>query len=191
MTTIESHLLRAKEADELGHNLLDFARNLRAQSTVAKERGIFWPKSQTGIVDLATKLLELRQQRSKHLDAALCQDPAWNMLLALFQASPSGTEVSASTIRELSGAYDSTAVRWMAVLVDMGLVELGNMDGQDGEEWVRLTENGVFRMIGTITDMQNVLIAQLLPIEGQSRRNAVTWVREVRSFTDCWPSLSD
>ena len=157
MTATESYLLRAKEADELGHNLLEFARNLRAQSTVAEERRLFWPSNQTGLVDLATKLLELRQQRSKHLDAALCQQPAWNMLLALFQASPTGTEVSASTICKLSGAYERTAVRWMAVLVDMDLVELGNLDDQGGEQWVRLTENGIFRMIRAMTDIQNAL----------------------------------
>jgi DNA-binding transcriptional ArsR family regulator len=70
-----------------------------------------------------------RRLRSRYFDAKLFADPAWDMLLDLFEADLSGARVSTTSLTAASGVPATTALRWIKRMTDSGLLER-RPDGQ-------------------------------------------------------------
>lgn len=153
MTTTELQL-RAEEAEELAQCLLDFARNLRNRPSKSETPRIFWPDSQPALSQAITNILALRRRRPEQLEAALFGEPAWDMLLVLFKASLDRTELTIEEVCKSSGTYESTARRWMAVLVDQHMAELDCEERDDRLKTVRLTEQGSIRMTKILLELR-------------------------------------
>ena len=145
---------RADEFEELGRTLLDHARLLRNQSSRSEPKRIFRPDTISKLILLAEALLAAQDHRLRHLDRNLFGEPAWHMLLFLFQALKSGGCVTADQVCRSSGAFQSTARRWLAVLIDQGLVEICNDAQSDELTPIRLTEFGEIRVTKTLLGMQ-------------------------------------
>ncbi|KPF61806.1 hypothetical protein IP79_14685 [Porphyrobacter sp. AAP60] len=102
----------------------------------------------------AEALLAAQEHRLRHLDGNLFGEPAWHMLLFLFQALKSRGCVTADQVCRSSGAFQSTARRWLAVLIEQGLIETCSDAQSDGLTPVRLTELGEIRVTKILLGMQ-------------------------------------
>jgi DNA-binding MarR family transcriptional regulator len=71
---------------------------------------------------LAKHLLALRARRVEFVSADLLGEPAWDMLLALFVANLEKRRISVSEVALTSGVPTTTALRWMDVLQNKGLI---------------------------------------------------------------------
>lgn len=68
------------------------------------------------------QVIRQRQQRRKLFPEHLFADPAWDMLLDLAAARAEGCKVSVTSLCIASGVPMTTALRWIAALVDEKLV---------------------------------------------------------------------
>ena len=63
-----------------------------------------------------------RKLRSRHFDADLFADPAWDILLDLAAAAQEGRSVSVTSACIASGVPSTTALRWISVMTVRGLL---------------------------------------------------------------------
>src|SRR5690606_39198180 len=68
------------------------------------------------------RMIRQRQLRTRYFDAALFADPAWDMLLDLTAAAAENTRVSVTSLCIASGVPPTTALRWIAQMVEAGLL---------------------------------------------------------------------
>ena len=78
------------------------------------------------------------QQRACYLPADLFSDPAWGMLLEIFQAEVEKRRATISRLCKASGVSTTSAVRWLKALEDHDLV-IRKVDHSDGAEFAELT----------------------------------------------------
>ncbi|MDE2403881.1 MAG: MarR family transcriptional regulator [Sphingomonadales bacterium] len=71
---------------------------------------------------LVRAAIRQRQARGRFLPAELFADPAWDMLLDLTAAQGEGTRVSVTSLCIASGVPVTTALRWIALMTEMGLL---------------------------------------------------------------------
>jgi hypothetical protein len=144
----------ADEFEELGHRLLEHARYLRSHASETGHKRPFWPES-TGDLGLTAEMLfEVRRQRLRHLDGSILGEPTWDMLLILFMAFKARTCVTVGQVCQSSGIFPSTARRWLAVLADQGLIDVGDGGECDQSKPVQLSELGEIRMTKILLDLQ-------------------------------------
>lgn len=66
-------------------------------------------------------------------------DPAWDLLLELYEAALRGKKLSASALGIEAGIPQSTALRWLALLEKMGLMRRTQDVFDKRRQWVTLT----------------------------------------------------
>ena len=69
----------------------------------------------------AAEIYRMRRERDRLMPAGLMGEPAWDMLLALYSEEPG--KLPPSSLCYASGVPSSTALRWIEVLSQQGLVE--------------------------------------------------------------------
>jgi hypothetical protein len=100
------------------------------------------PQVEAECVKTAKRLYALRRRRNELLDADMFSDPAWDMLLDLFITGAEGRRLSVSGVCIGSHAPAATALRYLALLQERGLVRR-MVDSTDGRRTlVELTELG-------------------------------------------------
>ncbi len=98
------------------------------------------------LVQMAKRLYEMRQLRHEVLGEALFSEPAWDILLDLFISDHEGRQLSVSAVCIGARSPSATALRYLAMLQDAGLVER-TRDERDGRRsHVQLTAQGRRRM---------------------------------------------
>lgn len=65
--------------------------------------------------------IKARRLRERYFDGALFAEPAWDMLLDLFEQELRGHRVAVSSACVAAAVPQSTALRWIKVLVEKGL----------------------------------------------------------------------
>jgi hypothetical protein len=148
----EDFLLQANEAEYLARDLLEFAGNLRARFSATEHTAARGSADCFGLRYTVARLMEVRKQRGKHLDAALLGAPVWDMLLTLFHASLSNQSLSVEEVCNSAGQHPATSKRWIAVLENFGLVEFGDQD-----KIIHLTDKGVAQMRQAIGEARDIL----------------------------------
>lgn len=95
--------------------------------------------------------LDARRARARFLPIDLFGEPAWDLLLDLFIAGEEGKGVSITSACIASGVPSTTALRWIGVLEERGLIARVP-DPEDGRRiYVSLTElsrNAMLRWLG-------------------------------------------
>lgn len=71
---------------------------------------------------LAVKISAARATRKDLFPPTLFGEPGWDMLLALYHTSCSGSRLTVSNLCQFSQAPDTTALRWIDRLVELELV---------------------------------------------------------------------
>lgn len=86
---------------------------------------------------------ERRKRREREVlfgtSAEIFSDPAWDILLELFEAQLMCCKLSASSVGLDSGIAQSTALRWIALLEKLGLCSRRQDPVDRRRYWVRLT----------------------------------------------------
>lgn len=72
---------------------------------------------------LVRRIIRQRRTRDRFFDSALFADPAWDILLDLTAARAEHTRVSVTSLCIASGVPPTTALRWIAQMVEAGLLE--------------------------------------------------------------------
>lgn len=172
--TKDELLQQADEFEELARSLLEHAHHLRSHSLTAERKGIFWPENAGDLSVVAESLLAARTQRLRHLDRSLLGEPAWDMMLFLFQSLKSGGCVTVDETCRSTGTFLSTARRWLTVLIDQGLVKTRDDDLADSLKPVQLTELGEIRMTTILVGVQDEFLQRgYLPVSTTVRRQII------------------
>ena len=112
--------------------------------------------STAALVDVAKRLYALRKVRDDLLGAALFSEPAWDILLDLFISDHEDRRLSVSAVCIGARAPSATALRYLSMLQDAGLVERTRDERDARRSHVQMTPLGRRRManlLGRMTDM--------------------------------------
>ena len=99
-------------------------------------------KSSETTEDHILSILALRRARTEIFGTTLFAEPAWDALLELYAASLGARRMSVADIAIAIHVPESTAARWVAALVDHGLVEFHAGTEEFGASRLGLTEKG-------------------------------------------------
>lgn len=98
------------------------------------------------LVQVAKRLYELRRVRDDLLGDALFSEPAWDILLDLFVSDSEARRLSVSAVCIGARAPSATALRYLALLQEAGLVERTRDELDGRRSHVCLTPSGRRRM---------------------------------------------
>lgn len=99
-----------------------------------------------GYAGLAKQMYQERVLRQRHFDADLFGEPAWDMLLDLFAQRTKGRQVSITSACIASCVPPTTALRWINVLINRGLVQRIS-DPRDGRRaFIELTQPALLKI---------------------------------------------
>ena len=99
-----------------------------------------FPSSQ--LMRLAREATKARARRAKFFKPSLFSDPAWDILLELFAVEGEGKRLSVTGAGATAGIPPTTALRWLNVLEQEGLITRTD-DPLDGRRsFVSLTHEG-------------------------------------------------
>ena len=105
---------------------------------------------------LVRRIIAQRQMRCRYFDSELFADPAWDMLLDLTAARAEHRRVSVTSLCIASGVPPTTALRWIGLLTDAGLI-VRNEDASDKRRaFIELTEKGSDSMARYFTEMRQL-----------------------------------
>jgi len=143
---------------ELGSYLLELSEEDTSFSAGATDGWIFSSVERKDVDDLPRLLwlalheYEERTRRRSFFSAEIFGEPAWDILLDLFVAKVRGLRISVTSACIASQVPPTTALRWLTVLEDHGLIarEPDLLDGR--RAWVQLTECGFKAMSGLLRD---------------------------------------
>ena len=135
-----AHLLSSVSAlsARMGTSFSEALRHLIALAETADPQTEMRPRDRR---EFARRVLRVRQQRNAILGADSFRDPAWDMLLDLYvqDSASAGTMVSALCIA--SGVPQTTALRYIYRLEQLGLVQTTGHPTDQRRTMVSLTDN--------------------------------------------------
>lgn len=122
----------------------------------------------------ARKLRDSRRNREKYFPAFFFGELAWNILIDLFIEHVRGRRVSIKSATIASGGPETTALRWITLLNEEGLVDRQNSATDRRRTWLSMTPKGsslmkkyILSLNGKITDQP----AELFLIRGGETGN--------------------
>jgi CheY-like chemotaxis protein/DNA-binding MarR family transcriptional regulator len=96
-------------------------------------------RKRAALKDLKT----MRRLRSQHFPSELFSDPCWEMLLDLYDAFLTGSEVTVTSLGVASGVPQTTALRRMETLQGHGLIVRLEDEADKRRTIIRLTDSGL------------------------------------------------
>lgn len=90
----------------------------------------------------AKEMYNARRIRSRHFDKNIFGEPAWDMLLDLYVRSNSGHRTSVKSLCLASDVPETTALRWIGLLVDAALVIRKDDESDRRRVFLSLTPSG-------------------------------------------------
>lgn len=155
MTNLENDREVRARLLELGQYLITIAENGESNEISLSTAAVPLPSFNDyphGIED-SDKLSKLayaeyndRILRNEHIPGHFLGEPGWDILLDLFIAKLSGLKISITSACIASQVPPTTALRWLSVLEEEGLIGRA-VDAKDRRRtWVELTEVGVKSM---------------------------------------------
>ena len=95
---------------------------------------------------LVRDILRSRSRRGEHFGASLFSDPAWDLLLVLYQMELEQRRISIGGLCQSAGVAGTTGLRWIDILDGKRLIER-HADPLDGRRvYIRLSFEGLSSM---------------------------------------------
>lgn len=91
---------------------------------------------------IALAIYRARRKRAQMIPPDLLGEPAWDMLLDLVIQRSLGRRVSVTSLTIASGVPSTTALRWIKVLIDHGLVTREESADDRRKVFIDLTDRG-------------------------------------------------
>ena len=105
------------------------------------------------VVARARIAYDISVRRSTALGRGLFADPAWNILLDLFLSNDSGRDLSVTAVCIGSRSSSATALRYITLLVQRGLIDRIADEHDRRRTYVRLTAKGWNAMVTLFDDV--------------------------------------
>jgi len=136
------------EGEERGAFRLESPRPAFAQQSDADGSARLHRTSRIPAPDprLVRQIIRHRQMRGKIFDPELFADPAWDMLLDLTAARAEHLRVSVTSLCIASGVPPTTALRWIGVLSEAGLVKRVEDQSDRRRAFIALTDKAADQM---------------------------------------------
>lgn len=96
-----------------------------------------------------------RRSRARYFSQELFADPAWDILLDLFEAELLSRQISVSSACAAASVPSSTAIRWLSSMVKRGLLVRRADPGDGRRTLVELAPDTSIAMHRYFTDMNN------------------------------------
>lgn len=97
-------------------------------------------------VDAVKRVIKARRDRHTVLPAHLFADPAWDMLLALYAAELDQIHLATSSLCDESQVPVTTALRWIGILANEGLIEQHRDPSDARRVYITLSSKGAGSM---------------------------------------------
>jgi DNA-binding MarR family transcriptional regulator len=136
--------LRLRALSEEAAHLASTLSTPAAETSFPPLRRRSRPNHSTG--DVLRLLLEVRRLQNRHFPTNFFAGPAWDMLLDLMDARQAGRPVSVSSLGAGVDTSATSALRWIGVLQEAGLVRRIPDPEDRRRVLVELTEEGCHRM---------------------------------------------
>jgi DNA-binding MarR family transcriptional regulator len=130
----------AKQAAQQG--VRDHVRNLLHTIETEETQN----QDDTRLADCAAEIYRLRRRRERQLSRDLLGEPCWDLLLDLFTNTVRGIPVSVTGACIATNVPTTTALRWLAILEERGLLKRYPDPFDRRVVLVRLTEAGLTSM---------------------------------------------
>ena len=95
---------------------------------------------------LIKQIIARRHARARYFDAGLFADPAWDILLDLTAARAEHRRVSVTSLCIAANVPTTTALRWIAQMVDSGILERVQDDTDRRRAFIALSDNSADAM---------------------------------------------
>jgi len=89
------------------------------------------------------QIIREREIREKYFDPQLFADPAWDMILDLLLAQSEFRRISVTSLCTASKVPPTTALRWIAQMVEMGVFRREEDDQDKRRAFISLSESGL------------------------------------------------
>jgi len=109
--------------------------------------------SRTRAASLAKQIRLARTARNAILNDNLFAEPAWDILLSLYVAMHEGYRMNVSAVCNESGVGDTTALRWIDRLIEIGLVRRHRNPLDNRSSFVELADEGMRKMDDILAKM--------------------------------------
>jgi DNA-binding MarR family transcriptional regulator len=167
-STVEPSAARRRQlSDEVGR-IAETLAQFALGSDVAVNPGREPPAGDDPGIDIAVEMvqcvIQARRLRNAIFDKNLFADPAWDMLLTLLEAEIAQRRMTASSLCVAAGVPATTALRWIKVMTDAGLVR-----SREGQE-----------------DARRVVV-ELSPIASQAMRRYFNQIGKLQSLLLDYP----
>lgn len=104
------------------------------------------PQHSAPTADLAEAIYRDRQRRAKFLPSVPLTEPAWDVLLDIYFRTCRNERVSVSNACVASGVPSATALRWIDLLIEGGLIRREADDADRRRTWLMPTEQCMTQM---------------------------------------------
>lgn len=102
------------------------------------------------VLNFAQGVYAFRRKREKWLPEDLFAEPAWDMLLDLFVTRLQGSSVRVKSACIASGVPATTALRWLNILEQKGIISSSTDPVDHRVRWVWLEDDAFIRIYGMI-----------------------------------------
>lgn len=107
----------------------------------------------TALIEMVRALRKAREKRAGMFPGGLLGDPAWDMMLELMEAGLAGRRVTISSLGLAAEVPPTTALRWIGILVQSGMLVRENDPDDRRRVFVALSDDASERFrayLGTI-----------------------------------------
>lgn len=139
----------AEELRSRGRSLIRMGQDMLRCAEMADGRGASGMEAldvNREILMLAKAALDDRKRRTNHFRSDLFGEPGWHILLDLFIEQQVGKKLSVTAACIGSGAPTTTALRYLNLLIEDGLIEREGDPGDGRRSWLKLTALAVEAM---------------------------------------------
>lgn len=129
----------------------ELEKGAETYETIELPRASLDPKNvlmagQNHLASVARSIHYARRRRDRWFEQGLFGEPAWDMLLDAFAHKVTGKQLTTKSISFASGVALTTALRWLNVLQEVGLIRRIPSQRDRRETIVELTDKG-YRMM--------------------------------------------
>jgi hypothetical protein len=103
---------------------------------------------------LLRRIIRQRQLRGRFFDGGLFADPAWDMLLDLAAARAEYKRVSVTSLCIASGVPPTTALRWIALMTEAGILERVEDETDRRRAFIALTDRSADAMARYFAELE-------------------------------------
>lgn len=117
-------------------------------------RGEFDFDDLPGLLDLAKREYIQRGKRKNYFNDKFFGEPAWDIILDLFVTQGAGYRVSVTAACIASQVPPTTALRWLTILEDEGIIRRKPDASDRRRDWLELTDFGMARLRAYLRSLQ-------------------------------------